>query len=161
MHSQLVERQELVPCVDDSQQQQQLLYSTLVPLKGVDVLANGRYRVQLNAFMNTATGHSHSRRKKKFSRNSVDLYEVSGACSCLSVHLPCVVVGCSVVSCRWMDGWMDHREEAPVYSYLLRSTQLTTGPMDIGDCPPHLRQPVSPVRHAAHRKLLLPSSSGY
>lgn len=42
-------------------------YSMLVPLKGIDVLANGRYRVQLNTFMNG---------RKKFSRNSTDLYEV-------------------------------------------------------------------------------------
>jgi hypothetical protein len=44
-------------------------YSVSVPLKGIDVLANGRYRVQLNTFMNG---------RKKFSRNSTDLYEVSG-----------------------------------------------------------------------------------
>ena len=44
-----------------------LPYSVLVPLKGIDVLANGRYRVQLNTFMNG---------RKKFSRNSTDLYEV-------------------------------------------------------------------------------------
>lgn len=43
-------------------------YSELVPLKGIDVLSNGRYRVQLNTFMNG---------RKKFSRNSTDLYEVS------------------------------------------------------------------------------------
>ena len=42
-------------------------YSLLVALKGIDVLPNGRYRVQLNTFMNG---------KKKFSRNSTDLYEV-------------------------------------------------------------------------------------
>ncbi len=41
--------------------------SVLVPLKGIDVLANGRYRVQLNTFMSG---------RKKFSRNSTDLYEV-------------------------------------------------------------------------------------
>jgi hypothetical protein len=42
-------------------------HSVLVPLKGIDVLANGRYRVQLNTFMSG---------RKKFSRNSTDLYEV-------------------------------------------------------------------------------------
>lgn len=42
-------------------------YSVLVPFKGIDVLTNGRYRVQLNTFMNG---------RKKFSRNSTDLYEV-------------------------------------------------------------------------------------
>jgi len=40
--------------------------SMLVPLKGIDVLSNGRYRVQLNTFLNG---------RKKFSRNSTDLYE--------------------------------------------------------------------------------------
>ena len=46
--------------------QQDVYCSVLVALKGIDVLANGRYRVQLNTFL-------HGRRK--FSRNSTDLYE--------------------------------------------------------------------------------------
>ena len=89
MHSQLVEQQELTPCpaveayrVDCSSgslvvaADQHQLYSVdaLVPLKGIDVLANKRYRVQLNAFMKDKEDHSYS--CKKFSRNSVDLYEV-------------------------------------------------------------------------------------
>ena len=45
----------------------ELFHTVLVPLKGIDVLANGRYRVQLNTFMSG---------KKKFSRNSTNLYEV-------------------------------------------------------------------------------------
>ena len=44
-----------------------VFYSILVPLKGIDVLPNRRYRVQLNTFMQG---------RKKFSRNSLDLYEV-------------------------------------------------------------------------------------
>ena len=45
-----------------------LFHTELVPLKGIDVLSNGRYRVQLNTFMSG---------RKKFSRNSTNLYEVS------------------------------------------------------------------------------------
>lgn len=38
-----------------------------ISLKGVDVLSNYRYRVQLNTFQS---------QKRKFSRNSNDIYEV-------------------------------------------------------------------------------------
>ena len=44
-----------------------LSVSLLTALKGLDVLATSRYRVQLNTFLTE---------KKKFSRNSGDLYEV-------------------------------------------------------------------------------------
>lgn len=42
-------------------------FSHMTALKGIDVLPNGRYRVQLNTFM---------KGRKKFSRNSTSLYEV-------------------------------------------------------------------------------------
>ena len=90
MHSQLVEQQELTPCPAEAYRvdcssgslvvaaDQYQLYSVdaLVPLKGIDVLANKRYRVQLNAFMKDKDKVGHSYSCKKFSRNSVDLYEV-------------------------------------------------------------------------------------
>ena len=90
MHSQLVKQQELTPCPAEAYRvdcssgslvvaaDQHQLYSVdaLVPLKGIDVLANKRYRVQLNAFMKDKDKGGHSYSCKKFSRNSVDLYEV-------------------------------------------------------------------------------------
>jgi hypothetical protein len=87
VHGQLVEQQELTPSPAEADRidgviaaEQHQLYSVtaLVPLKGIDVLANKRYRVQLNAFMKGKgdLSYSYSCKDKKFSRNSVDLYEV-------------------------------------------------------------------------------------
>jgi hypothetical protein len=54
-------------------------FSVLLPVKGIDVLRSGRYRVQLNAFKHGSV--------KKFSRNAGDLYEVRIAASRLtSLH---------------------------------------------------------------------------
>ena len=60
-------------------QKDQVPYSVLVPLKGIDVLANGRYRVQLNTFMHGC---------KKFSRNSTDLYEVGAGLTAIRIGIP-------------------------------------------------------------------------
>jgi hypothetical protein len=56
-------------------------FSVLLPVKGIDVLRSGRYRVQLNAFKHGSV--------KKFSRNAGDLYEVRTAATRLtSLLLP-------------------------------------------------------------------------